>query len=140
MNYYFILKNTIVSFDLSLFTFISTFTVILCYLIATSLGHVKIWLPMISDCGVEKPEKYIFTFGLILSGQLLFINSYVVYMHFKNKFAIIPLVLRFISSIALIVIGLVNEKDIVLIHTIASLLFFFLRNVVYDTYYIYIKI
>ena len=47
-------------------------TIFICYGIAVYLGHVdKPWLPMISDCGVFPPEKYIFRVGLITSAGLL---------------------------------------------------------------------
>jgi hypothetical membrane protein len=47
-------------------------TIFVCYGIAVYLGHVdKPWLPMISDCGVFPPEKYIFRVGLITSAGLL---------------------------------------------------------------------
>jgi hypothetical protein len=47
-------------------------TIFICYGIAVYLGHVdKPWLPMISDCGVFPPEKYLFRIGLITSAGLL---------------------------------------------------------------------
>lgn len=49
-----------------------TVTTFVCYAIALALGHVEhAWLPMISDCGAEAPEKYIFRLGLITSASLL---------------------------------------------------------------------
>ena len=39
-----------------------TVTIFLCYGIAVALGHVKAWLPMISDCAVLPPEKYPFRY------------------------------------------------------------------------------
>ena len=32
-------------------------TIIVCYIIAVSLGHVPAFLPMISDCAVAAPES-----------------------------------------------------------------------------------
>ena len=42
-------------------------TILVCYGLAVKYGHVKPWLPMISDCAVYSPEKYPFRFGLLLS-------------------------------------------------------------------------
>lgn len=48
------------------------FTIVICYITALSLGHVKLWpLPMISDCGCDTPEKWIFRLGLITSAGFL---------------------------------------------------------------------
>lgn len=47
-------------------------TIFSCYAIAVSLGHVPLWLPMISACGDTPPEQYIFRYGL-LSGALLLV-------------------------------------------------------------------
>lgn len=46
-------------------------TIITCYLIATSLGHVAYWLPDITHCALHAPERFIFRAGLIPACVLL---------------------------------------------------------------------
>lgn len=48
-----------------------TLTIFLCYGIAVGLGHVKAWLPMISDCAVLPPEKYPFRYV----GRIWYVNA-----------------------------------------------------------------
>ena len=92
-------------------------TIFVCYTIAVSLGHVPAWLPMISDCAVYAPEKYIFRFGMITTANLLFLNAL---MMFGFLSTITPgrrsgdkvgLVLAFISSVGLAIVGSVNEQE-----------------------------
>jgi len=46
-----------------------------CYYIAVSLGHVKPWLPMISDCGCKIPETWLFRIGFITVAAFMGISS-----------------------------------------------------------------
>ncbi len=54
-------------------------TVLICYTLAVMEGHKPAWLPTISECGVEPPEKYIFRWGIMTGGILLFIEAIILY-------------------------------------------------------------
>lgn len=114
-------------------------TILICYAIAVSLGHVPIWLPMISDCAIIAPEKYIFRLGFISGANYMFISSLLYYIYFKshaeknkekNKASImfIPpiasLVLAFIASLAVAIVGAVSEREDIHLHEGAALTFF----------------
>lgn len=87
-------------------------TILFCYVVAVGLGHVPAWLPMISDCAVEAPERYFFRLGLSLGAFLLGVEVVAVYnadrVFSKNKFC---LLLGCIASFGLGVVGVVNEKE-----------------------------
>ena len=55
----------------------------LCYGLATGLGHVPFFLPMISDCLVLPPEGNIARFGMVTSIDLLLINVFLTYRWLK---------------------------------------------------------
>ena len=47
--------------------------------IALYNGHVKWWpIPMISHCGVDPPEKYVFSVGLVVAAALMFLFIWIV--------------------------------------------------------------
>ena len=87
-------------------------TILLCYALAVGLGHVPAWLPMISDCAVQAPERYFFRMGLSLGAFLLGLEVVGVYnsdrVFSKNKFC---LYMGCIASFGLGVVGVVNEKE-----------------------------
>ena len=95
-----------------------TTTILLCYTLAASLGHVPAWLPMISDCAVFPPEKYPFRWGMVLSAALIGAQSVLVYgadkPYSKSKVA---LVLGVLASLCLSVIGVVNEEEDNTVHS-----------------------
>ena len=43
-------------------------SLLLCYALATSLGHVPVFLPMISDCFVSAPEKWVSRLAVVTFG------------------------------------------------------------------------
>lgn len=100
-------------------------TIIVCYTIAVSLGHVPVWLPMISDCAVEAPEKYPFRWGIVLSGAFFAAQSVLVYgadrPYSRSKLA---LFLGLLTSFALSVVGVVNEVEDNTVHSAAAVVFF----------------
>ena len=68
-------------------------TTLASWAIALYMGHVKLWpIPMISDCGVHAPEKFVFSIGLVCSAFLMFLFIWIVGE---------SLDLNFISSISL---------------------------------------
>jgi len=110
---------------------LGTFTIGLCYYLAVSLGHVPAWLPMISDCAVNAPEKYPFRIGMIVSPCLIFVNASLYYF-FVGGSAFggrrvadkVALILCGISSVGLMVVGAVNEQEDNSIHSAGALVFF----------------
>lgn len=56
-------------------TILACTTIITCYITATSLGHVKYWLPDITHTGLHSPERFFFRVGF-LPACLLFTASW----------------------------------------------------------------
>jgi len=107
-------------------------TILACYVIAVSLGHVPIWLPMISDCAVQAPEMYLFRVGLISAAVFLQLNS-VLMVFFLNgeqfgKRRTSDMLAAYIAAVAcfcLAIVGAVNERENGTIHSVAAVIFFF---------------
>ena len=55
-------------------------TILVCYALAVSLGHKPVWLPTISECGEEAPEKHIFRWGIMTGGLLLVTEAVVLWV------------------------------------------------------------
>lgn len=118
---------TIASFSLS------AFTILTCYTIAVSLGHVPAWLPMISDCAVYPPEKYIFRIGMILSAALLELNCLLMYF-FLHSVSIaggvgvsdkLGMAVASVASFSLACVGAINEQEDDPVHSAFAVIFFF---------------
>ena len=96
----------------------TTFTILLCYSLAVSTGHVKPWLPMISDCAVLGPEKYPFRLGLAVSSMLTSAGVVMIYnakmVYSRNR---LSLVLGLVSTFCLGVVSAVNEAENNLVHS-----------------------
>lgn len=87
-------------------------TVLLCYTIALSLGHVPAWLPMISDCAVQSPERYPFRIGILVGALVLGFNTVVFYKAdraFSNSK--LCLFLGVVGAAGLGIVAVVNEKE-----------------------------
>lgn len=84
--------------------------ILLCYAIAVALGHVKPWLPMISDCAVCPPEMFVFRFGVVFTALLMVLQNVMIYLAGvpKSKLA---LGFGVVGSMALGVVGVVNEDE-----------------------------
>ena len=93
-------------------------TIFSCYGIAASLGHVPVWLPMISDCAVYAPEKYLFRLGLVTGSIFLHVESILLY-HADKAFSNsqLSMILSLVSSMGLSVVAVVNEEENNDIHT-----------------------
>jgi len=105
-------------------------TIIICYIIAVSLGHVPVWLPMISDCAVQAPEKYIFRIGMITAASCVFFTSVLFYFYIEYKVSRsvadkVALVLAGIASLGLATLAAVNEQEDNAVHSTAAVIFFF---------------
>lgn len=100
-------------------------TILLCYILAVSLHHVPAWLPMISDCAVQAPEKYPFRWGFMVGSTLLGAESVIIYgadkPYSKSKLA---LVMGVLASFGLSVVGVVNEDEDNLIHSSKDAVFY----------------
>ena len=125
-----------------------TFTIFLCYGIAVWLGHVPAWLPTISDCAVEAPEKYPFRLGIVTGALLLSLEVVAVY-HSDRKFSKnkLCLYLGCIASLGLAVVGVVNEKEDNFIHTSKPTVFIhtptvmsIIHSLVYVCIYVHLSI
>ena len=97
-------------------------TILICYTTAVALGHVPVWLPMISDCAVAAPEKYPFRLGLITGAVLLEVVIVIVYnaetaVFSKDKKC---LVIGTVASVAIGVVGAVNEEENNTVHSSES--------------------
>ena len=89
-----------------------TGTIFLCYGLAVANGHVPAWLPMISDCAVEAPEKYPFRLGISLGAILMMVQVLLAY-HSDTGFSKnrLCLILGLLASSGLGIAGAVNEKE-----------------------------
>jgi hypothetical protein len=98
-------------------------TILLCYAVATLLGHVPVWLPMISDCAVYPPEKYPFRWGIVLSAALFALQSVLLYgadrPYSRSKVA---LFFGLLTALCLSVVGVVNQVENNTIHGSKDLL------------------
>ena len=97
---------------------ITTTTIFLCYALAVGLGHVPAWLPMISDCAVESPEKYPFRLGIISGATALIANVLLVYSAFPS-FSLRKTSAAFgvVASVGLAIVGAVNEEEDNTVHS-----------------------
>ena len=87
-------------------------TIILCYTLAVAEGHVKPWLPMISDCAVLSPEKYPFRLGMVSGALLLGAQAVMIYaadkVYSRSK---ATLVVGLIAISGLATVAVVNEVE-----------------------------
>lgn len=87
-------------------------TIILCYVLAVSLGHVQPWLPMISDCGVLPPECFLFRAGLVLAAAALSVQVVSVFNAERDTTrSRAALAFGLLSAVGLAIIGVVSEKE-----------------------------
>lgn len=122
-------------FNSSMITYIAALlpfvVVFVCYLTAVYNGHVPGWLPMISDCGVYRPERFIFTIGLVISSCFLFLNA-VLFYFFLNSYTLngrrsvdrLATLLVFISSLGLCVLATANDTEDPVVHDVSAFVFF----------------
>ncbi|KAL5474514.1 hypothetical protein EMCRGX_G026470 [Ephydatia muelleri] len=121
-----VLTQVPVNVFIHLSALVITFTIFLCYGIAVGLGHVKAWLPMISDCAVLPPEKYPFRYGFVVEALLLAVETVIIYnankAYSKSKTC---LVLGVTGAFCIGVVGVVNEQECNPVHSTAAVIFFF---------------
>ena len=90
-------------------------TIFLCYGLAVGCGHVKPWLPMISDCAILAPEKYPFRLGFVVGAVLIAMQT--VAISYADKKSKISLALGTVSAFCLAVVGVVNEVECNPVHS-----------------------
>lgn len=93
-------------------------TILLCYTLSVSLGHVPAWLPMISDCAIYPPEKYAFRWGLVIGSTLFGAQTVLIYgadkPYAKSK---LSLILGLLAAFCLSVVAVVSEAEDNTIHS-----------------------
>lgn len=123
-----VLEGSKSSIDIKYLCILVLLTIFICYIIAVSKGHVKLWLPYISDCAVGYPEAYIFRSGMTSASFFMILNCFEFYLFIKryNK-TILPLfsfVSGLISNIGLGGVAVINEKENHTLHIITAVIFF----------------
>ncbi len=94
------------------------FTILLCHGLAVGCGHVKAWLPMISDCAVLAPEKYPFRLGFVVGAVLIAVQAVVIsYADGSPARSKVSLALGAVSAFCLAVVGVVNEDECNPVHS-----------------------
>lgn len=93
----------------------AVFTILLCYSLAVSYHHVPVWLPMISDCALQSPEKYPFRFGILTSGLLMALVNVMIYLAFSPR-SLLAACLGVLASLCLGVVGVVSEDEATRVH------------------------
>ena len=123
-----ILEGNEASVDIKYLSIFIPATLILCYIIAVSKGHVIPWLPYISDCAVGYPEAYIFRSGMTLTsffGMLSYYEFYVCINRFnKTILPFISLIFGIIANLGLAGVAVVNERENHKLHIISAVVFF----------------
>lgn len=94
----------------------SILTVMICYIIAVTKDHVDI-IPMISDCGVMKPEQYFFRFGTTVAAVILATGSIGIYLSNTAYQSKLALILSLLASLSLAVVGIVSQVENWTMHT-----------------------
>lgn len=89
-------------------------TIILCYILAVTLQHKPIWLPTISECGEQAPEKYFFRWGILVGGLLLMIEG--VMLHGAKRNSTLVLVLSLITGASLTGVAVVASNEDLPVH------------------------
>lgn len=92
-------------------------TILGCYFLALSNGHVSLWpVPMISDCAVLPPEMFLFRLGFVTMALLMALQSVIIFLAGvpRSKVAV---VLGVLASLALAVVGVVNEREASKVHS-----------------------
>ena len=100
-------------------------TILLCYVVAVSEGHVEAWLPTISACGERPPEQFFFRYGILTGALLLVVLALYIYTA-DFTFSRDPTSLDFgvISGLALGVVAVCAANENNTVHT-SQLVHFF---------------
>lgn len=101
-------------------------TIISCWAIALHQGHVQWWpIPMISYCGVYRPEKFVFSIGLVCAAFLMFFFIWVIETAGKIYSSDrVAWLLGFPCAIGLMVLAVCNCEDEPQLHYAGALVYF----------------
>jgi len=123
-----VLEGSKSSVDIKYLSILVPLTIFTCYIIAVSKGHVKPWLPYISDCAVDYPEAYIFRSGMTMASFFMILNCFEFYLFIKryNKkiLPFISFIIGIISNVGLGGVAVINEKENHTLHIISAVIFF----------------
>lgn len=87
-------------------------TILSCYAMAVHDGHVKPWLPTISECGVFPPEKYFFRYGFVIGACLMAAQGVATYNALKSwAKSRTYLFLIAVASFCLGLVGVVSMRE-----------------------------
>ena len=93
-------------------------TIILCYVIAVTDGHVKAWLPTISECGEHPPEQYFFRYGVLTGGLLLVVLALYIYTaDFSFSHNEVNLSMGVVAGLCLGIVAVCAANENNLVHT-----------------------
>ena len=90
------------------------FTILLCYALAVILGHKPVFLPTISECGEEAPEKYFFRWGILVGGILLVIEA--ITLHNAKRISQHGFIIGVIAGVCLTGVACVASNEDLTIH------------------------
>jgi len=90
-------------------------TILLCYAMAVSLGHVKPWLPTISACGDHAPEEFLFRFGIFFGAMLMEVEVFALYL--SKKSSGLTFTLGAVAAFCLAVVAVVGANENDALHT-----------------------
>lgn len=112
-----VLGGVKVGFVVHFSAILSLGTILSCYCLALAYGHVKLWpVPMISDCAVKPPEMFPFRLGIVTSALLMALQSVVIFLAGVPR-SKIAMVLGVVGSLALAVVGVINEDEASKVHS-----------------------
>ena len=77
-------------------------------------GHGLI--PVISDCGVKSPEKYVFRIGFVIGGLLMAVQCVAISYLDKGPTARLSLVVGLVQGCGIAVVGVVSETENIVVH------------------------
>jgi len=101
-------------------------TILSSWAIALHQGHVQLWpIPMISYCGVYRPEKFVFSIGLVCAAFLMFFFIWVIETAGKIYSSDrVAWLLGFPCAIGLMVLAVCNCEDEPELHYAGALVYF----------------
>ena len=89
--------------------------ILLCYGLAVSLGHKKPWLPTISACGENPPEKYFFRWGIFVSSLFQMLQA--VMMRAAGRVTNVTGTLGFVAGLCLSGVAVVQANEASHVHS-----------------------
>ena len=107
-------------------------TVLICYFLAVSLGHVPAFFPMISDLDTNPPEYYVFRIGFLFSSLLLLFCEWQLKCLYANVFRefdktrAVAYAVSCVSALFLALLTSISEDEFYDLHLFCAFAFFVL--------------